>query len=104
MVRLIVKAQDTTKDDNFLLVSVKEEPDVEDGFEYQLMYDCEPVIKDDDDEDDDTDNFAAYENDQNEIQELEKELENLSEYEKPKKKRTRKSKETNSQSVTLVTV
>lgn len=90
----------------FHLVSVKDEPDVEDAYEYQLMYDCEPVIKDDDDEeeeDDDTDNFAAYENDQNEIQELEKELESLSEYEKPKKKRTRKSKETaNSQPVTLV--
>lgn len=66
------------------------------------MYDCEPVIKDDDDDDDeDNDNFGVYE-DRNEIQELEKELENLSDYEKPKKKRTRKSKDTNSQPVTLV--
>lgn len=80
-------------------LSVKEEPDVEDSYEYQLMYDCEPVIKDDDEDDDDNDNFAVYE-DRNEIQELEKELENLSDYEKPKKKRTRKSKDTNSQPVT----
>lgn len=90
--------------ENFGSVSVKEEPDVEDSYEYQLMYDCEPVIKDDDDDDDDdTDNFVVYENDQNEIQELEKELENLSEYEKPKRKRTRKSRDTDSgQPVTLV--
>lgn len=91
-----------TNNGNFILVPVKEEPDVEDSYEYELMYDCEPVIKDDDDEDDDNGNFAAYENDQNEIQELQKELENLSEYEKPKKKRTRKTKEANSQPVTLV--
>ncbi len=97
-----------TKKTFFVLVPVKEEPDVEDSYEYQLMYDCEPVIKDDDDdddiEDDDPDNFATTcENDQSEIKELEKELENLSEeYEKPKRKRTRKTKETNSQPVTLV--
>lgn len=89
-------------EENFLLVPVKEEQDIEDSYDYELMYDCEPVIKDDDDDDDDTDNFGAYENDQNEIQELEKELENLSGCEKPKKRRTRKTKVTNSQPVTLV--
>ncbi|KAG4065634.1 hypothetical protein HA402_012624 [Bradysia odoriphaga] len=82
-------------------VPVKDEPEIEDTYEYQLMYDCEPVIKDDDDDDDgDADNFTTYENDQSEIQELEKELENLSEYEKPKKRKTRKTKEAISQPVT----
>lgn len=89
-------------EDNFTqTVPVKDEPNIEDGYEYELMYDCEPVIKDDDDDDhEDADNFTAYENNQSEIQELEKELESLSEYEKPKKRKTRKTKETISQPVT----
>lgn len=83
----------------FLIVSVKEEPDIDDNYDYQLMYDCEPVIKDDDD-DDENDNFVMCENDSNEIEELEKELNDLSDYTKPKRKRTRKTKETDSQPVT----
>ncbi|KAJ6645360.1 Zinc finger protein [Pseudolycoriella hygida] len=80
-------------------VSVKEELEVEDSYEYQLMYDCEPVIKDDREDNDDMDNFASYESDHNEIQELEKELEDLVAYEEPKRKRKRKTKDASKQPV-----